>query len=252
MPRPALLFDLDGTLIDSIGLLLECMQFAFEGREQAPTTAEWVAGIGTPLRTQLAEWCRDVEDVEAMVGRYREYQDLHLERLTTPFPDVLDTIRWARDLGYPTAIVTSKGKGMTGRSLDHVGLATAFDAVVTFEETTRHKPLPDPVFLALERLGASPDRALFVGDSPHDMHAGRAAGVGAPAGPPAAWTCSRPAPTPIAPTAIPDLTAPGTPSILAPNATPAPAGGSSASDDIVKQLQGSGTGSAPAPAPKAP
>jgi len=62
---------------------------------------------------------------------------------------------------------------------------------------------------------------------------------------------SRPAP-PAAPTAIPDLTAPGAPSILAPTATPAPADGSSASDDIVKQLQGSGTGSAPAPAPKAP
>lgn len=60
---------------------------------------------------------------------------------------------------------------------------------------------------------------------------------------------SRPAPPPAAPTAIPDLTAPGTPNILTPNATPAPAGGSSASDDIVKQLQGSGTGSAPAPAP---
>lgn len=177
MPRPALLFDLDGTLIDSIGLLLECMQYAFDGRERAPTTAEWVAGIGTPLRTQLAEWCRDEHDVEAMVGRYRDYQDLHLERLTTPFPDVLDTIRWARELGYPTAIVTSKGKGMTKRSLDHVGLGDAFDAVVTFEETTRHKPLPDPVYLALERLGASAESALFVGDSPHDMHAGRAAGV---------------------------------------------------------------------------
>lgn len=66
---------------------------------------------------------------------------------------------------------------MTWRSLQHVGLGEAFDAVVTFEETTRHKPLPDPVFLALERLGATPDRAIFVGDSPHDMHAGRAAGV---------------------------------------------------------------------------
>jgi hypothetical protein len=63
---------------------------------------------------------------------------------------------------------------------------------------------------------------------------------------------SRPAPTPIAPTAIPDLTAPGAPSILTPTATPTPAGSPSASDDIVKQLQGSGTGSAPAPAPKAP
>lgn len=177
MSRPALLFDLDGTLIDSIGLLLECMQFAFTGRDRVPTTAQWVAGIGTPLRAQLAEWCEGEADVEAMVGRYRDYQDLHLERLTTPFPHVLDTIAWAREAGHPTAIVTSKGKGMTKRSLDHVGLGSAFDAVVTFEETTRHKPLPDPVFLALERLGASPDSALFVGDSPHDMHAGRAAGV---------------------------------------------------------------------------
>ena len=177
MTRPALLFDLDGTLIDSIGLLLECMQYAFADRERKPTTAEWVAGIGTPLRTQLAEWCDGPEDVEAMVGRYRDYQDLHLERLTTPFPGVLDTMRWARAEGFPTALVTSKGKGMTKRSLDHVGLGQSFDAVVTFEETTRHKPLPDPVFLALERLGSSPDRALFVGDSPHDMHAGRAAGV---------------------------------------------------------------------------
>lgn len=177
MTRPALLFDLDGTLIDSIGLLLECMQYAFQGRERTPTTAEWVAGIGTPLRTQLAEWCGGDADVEAMVGRYRDYQDLHLERLTSPFPEVLDTIRWARAAGYPTAIVTSKGKGMTKRSLDHVGLGEAFDAVVTFEETSRHKPLPDPVYLALERLGAAPGSALFVGDSPHDMHAGRAAGV---------------------------------------------------------------------------
>ena len=66
---------------------------------------------------------------------------------------------------------------MTGRSLEHVGLAGAFDAIVTFEETTRHKPLPDPVLLALERLALPASGALFVGDSPHDMHSGRAAGV---------------------------------------------------------------------------
>lgn len=177
MTRPALLFDLDGTLIDSVGLLLECMQFAFEGRDRVPTTAEWTAGIGTPLRTQLAEWCADTADVEAMVTRYRDYQDLHLERLTTPFPGVVDTLAWARAEGFPTAIVTSKGRGMTKRSLEHVGLGAAFDTVITYEETDLHKPLPDPVLLALTRLGAPSHSALFVGDSPHDMHAGRAAGV---------------------------------------------------------------------------
>jgi pyrophosphatase PpaX len=177
MTPPALLFDLDGTLIDSIGLLLDCMRFAFTGRERAPTTAQWVAGIGTPLRTQLAEWCDDDADVAAMVDRYREYQDLHLERLTTAYPAVLDTLAWARSEGHPIALVTSKGKGMTARSLGHVGLAEAFDAIVTYEETQRHKPEPDPVLLALERLGVEPPHALFLGDSPHDMHSGRAAGI---------------------------------------------------------------------------
>lgn len=177
MSRHALLFDLDGTLIDSIGLLLESMRFAFEGRERAPTTAEWVAGIGTPLRTQLAEWCDGAAEVESLVVRYRDYQGIHLPRLTTAYPGVLDTIAWARAQGHATALVTSKGRGMTARSLEHVGLQGAFDAIVTFEETVRHKPLPDPVLLALDRLALPASGALFVGDSPHDMHAGRGAGV---------------------------------------------------------------------------
>ncbi len=177
MSRHALLFDLDGTLIDSIGLLLESMRFAFEGRERAPTTAEWVAGIGTPLRTQLAEWCDGAAEVESLVERYRDYQSIHLPRLTTAYPGVLDTIAWARAQGHATALVTSKGRGMTARSLEHVGLQGAFDAIVTFEETVRHKPLPDPVLLALDRLALPASGALFVGDSPHDMHAGRGAGV---------------------------------------------------------------------------
>ena len=177
MSRYALLFDLDGTLIDSIGLLLECMEAAFADRERRPTRAQWTAGIGTPLRTQLAEWTDTTAEVDALVEGYRAYQDLHLERLTSLFPDVAETLAWAREAGHATALVTSKGKGMTARSLQHVGLAQAFDAIVTYEETARHKPMPDPVFLALERLGMTPDRALFVGDSPHDMGSGRAAGV---------------------------------------------------------------------------
>lgn len=66
---------------------------------------------------------------------------------------------------------------MTLRSLAHVGLADAFDVVVTADDTTRHKPDPLPVEHALYALGLTPDRALFVGDSTHDMNAGRAAGT---------------------------------------------------------------------------
>jgi len=177
MPKLALLFDLDGTLIDSIGLLLDCMEAAFHNRARRPTREQWTAGIGTPLRTQLAEWCDSPEDVAAMVLQYRDHQDRHLERMTTVFPEVHETLRWARSAGHATALVTSKGRGMTDRSLRHVGLDQAFDAVVTYEETERHKPMPDPVWLALDRVGIGSDRALFVGDSPHDMGAGSAAGV---------------------------------------------------------------------------
>ena len=75
MTRLALLFDLDGTLIDSIELLLQCAEFAFVGRTRAPSRAQWTAGIGTPLRTQLAEWADSEADADALVSRYRDYQD---------------------------------------------------------------------------------------------------------------------------------------------------------------------------------
>lgn len=175
--RFALLFDLDGTLIDSIGLLLACMRDAFAERGRRPTEAEWVAGIGTPLREQLAPWCDGVDDIEQLVGRYRDYQDRHLEATTTAYPGVAEAIAWARGAGHALGLVTSKGRGMTARSLRHVGLADAFDTVVTVEDTVRHKPHPAPVELALARLEIPCTRALFVGDSPHDMHAGRAARV---------------------------------------------------------------------------
>lgn len=173
----ALLFDLDGTLLDSIGLLLASMEHAFQGAPRAPTRAQWTAGIGTPLRTQLAEWADDDVAVEQYVARYREYQHRNLESLTTAYDGVVEVLEWARAGGFRTGVVTSKGRGMTARSLEHTGIAGFFDTVVTYEDTDRHKPGPEPVWLALERLGCVAERALFVGDSPHDMFAGRAAGV---------------------------------------------------------------------------
>jgi len=194
MTRLALLFDLDGTLIDSIELLLDCMHHAFADRTPAPTRAQWIAGIGTPLRTQLAEWTTNQSEVDALVTRYREYQDVHLERLTNAYPGALDTLAWARAAGHATGIVTSKGKIMTARSLAHVGLANAFDTIVTYEETARHKPLPEPVLLALDRLQIAPTHAIFLGDSPHDMHAGRAADVATAAATWGPFTCDELAP----------------------------------------------------------
>src|SRR5689334_234689 len=110
MSRPiALLFDLDGTLLDSIDLLLACMKHAFaEHAGPRPTEAEWIAGIGTPLGQQLDEYSRSPEERDALTLRYRTFQRAHHDEYTRCFDGTLETIRTLRERGHPMAVVTSK------------------------------------------------------------------------------------------------------------------------------------------------
>src|SRR5678815_4771544 len=89
---PAILFDLDGTLIDSIELLLSSTRHAFEGRSRAPTTEEWVQGIGTPLVEQLRQFADTEEEVAYLLGRYRRYQHEHHDRLTRCYDGVPEVV----------------------------------------------------------------------------------------------------------------------------------------------------------------
>ncbi len=176
--RLALLFDLDGTLIDSIGLLVASMEYAYEGRDRRPPVDEWVAAIGTPLDAMLRRWAIDDDDVHLLKARYREFQFANHDAMTTAYPGVVETVRALHAEGHALAIVTSKLAVGATKSLEFIGIADCFAAVVGLESTKTHKPGPEPVLHALDRLGGmSPARALFVGDSTHDMHAGRAAGV---------------------------------------------------------------------------
>ncbi len=179
-PRlPALLFDLDGTLIDSMELILGSARFAFldfaAGR--VPTDDEWRAGIGRPLRAMFRDYTADETEVERLVARYREFQSVHHDQLVTAYQGVVEAIRaFARD-NHAMALVTSKGELMAVRALELVGLADEIHVIVGMDSCERHKPHPEPVQRALALLGAAPENALFVGDSSHDVESGRAAGV---------------------------------------------------------------------------
>lgn len=179
MPRPlALLFDLDGTLLDTIELILTSARLTFAGRPgPVPSDAQWLAGVGTPLQTQLREFALDEADVEALTQRYRAFQVQHHDRLTRCFADAPATLAALEARGHPMAVVTSKATAVARRGLAFTGLEHFFPVVIGADDTTRHKPDPEPVRLALDRLGYTPSEALFVGDSTHDILAGRAAGV---------------------------------------------------------------------------
>ncbi len=176
--RPTVLFDLDGTLIDSIELILNSARYAFEKLDrECPPDSEWTAGIGIPLFTMFGRYAKDAADQAALIAAYREYQLANHDRLIRCYDDVVDTVAMLSASGHELGIVTSKSEALAMRGLAHVGLARFMDTVVGCDSSTRHKPDPEPVQIALHRLDCVPENAVFVGDSVHDILAGNAAGV---------------------------------------------------------------------------
>lgn len=175
---PAVLFDLDGTLLDSIELILSSARYAFAKREREyPSDEVWAAGIGIPLFTMFKRFSHDDADCAAFITAYREHQFANHDRLVRCYDEVADTVRELHERGHDMAIVTSKSEYLAMRGLVHVGLAKFMDTIIGCDSSTRHKPDPEPVQIALHRLGCPPDRAIFVGDSIFDLQAGNAAGV---------------------------------------------------------------------------
>ncbi|WP_242342363.1 HAD family hydrolase [Anaeromyxobacter terrae] len=173
----AILFDLDGTLVDTVPFILASVRHAFEGYGLCPTDAQWIAGIGTPLRAQIASFARLPEDVDPLVGRYRGFWLENHDRMTRAFPGALQVVEALAASGHPLGVVTAKTEEGALRTLRHTGLLRYMQAIVGADTCARSKPDPEPVHVALARLERAPSEAVLVGDSPHDIAAARAAGV---------------------------------------------------------------------------
>jgi pyrophosphatase PpaX len=177
-PIRAVLYDFDGTLADSTELIMRCYRHTMTTHlGECPPDEEWLSGFGTPLSDQIARFARTPEENQAMLDSYRNHQDALFDAELRPFPGADEVLAELERRGIPMAIVTSRMKRATLRGLDVCGLARHFDVVITPEDVTRAKPDPEPVLAALDRLGVPASEALFVGDSPHDIAAGRAAGT---------------------------------------------------------------------------
>jgi pyrophosphatase PpaX len=172
------LFDLDGTLIDSVRLILDSYHHTLATHGLPPRSdEEWLAGVGTPLTVQFAAWRDDPQTLEALIATYREYNLKHHDRMVTVYPGVVQVVRALKDGGIATGLVTSKNRAGAVRGLTLVQLESLMDVMVCADEVENPKPHPEPVEKAVRLLGAEPNATVYVGDSIHDMQSGRAAGV---------------------------------------------------------------------------
>jgi len=178
VPLTTFLFDLDGTLIDSIELILESYRHTLKAhRGIEPPDDVWMAGLGTPLWVQFRDWTTDPAEISAMVETYRTYNLAHHDAMVRPYDGVAAQVRALKQAGKRLGLVTSKLRNGALRGLKVAAIEDQFDAVVGSDDVTHPKPHPEPVLKALDLLGATAAEAVFIGDSRHDMESGRAAGV---------------------------------------------------------------------------
>ncbi|HUJ93293.1 MAG TPA: HAD-IA family hydrolase [Gaiellaceae bacterium] len=176
MRFPVVLFDLDGTVVDSSAIILASMRHATRevlGREYGDD--ELMRAVGGPgLEAQMAAFAPD--RVDELVRVYRTHNEpLHDE--LEACDGMLDVLERLHEEGRRLGIVTAKRRSTVELAFDRLPLAHLFETVVGGDETERHKPDPQPLLLAAERMQADPAEAAYVGDSPFDMRAAKAAGM---------------------------------------------------------------------------
>jgi len=174
MRFPVVLFDLDGTVIDSGAIILASMRHAAkEVLGSEPPDEELMAAVGGPgLEAQMHALAPD--RVDELVSVYRAHNEpLHDGLVCCAGID--DVLVRLKDEGRRLGIVTAKRRKTVELAFNRVPIAHLFETVVGGDETKRHKPDPEPLLLALERLGARPDEAAYVGDAPFDVKAAKAA-----------------------------------------------------------------------------
>ena len=178
MPRfGTVLFDLDGTIVDTVELIRQSHRHAVTSVLGIDLPdAELLANVGRPLVEQMQAF--DADRAQELLKAQRSWNHAHTAELIRPYPGVAAMLGALRDAGCRTGVVTSKSGPTVQLAFDALPeVAAGIDVLVAVEDTPVHKPGPDPVLLALDRLGSPAADACYVGDAPFDVAAGRAAGT---------------------------------------------------------------------------
>ncbi|MER7071840.1 HAD-IA family hydrolase [Terrabacter sp. NPDC000476] len=169
-------FDLDGTLADTIHLIVESYQHAFRtilGHEEDPTVIR--SWIGRPLIGAFRD--HSPEHADELYATYLQWNADNTERLIRGYDGVREVLADLGSAGVHVGVATSKRRESAQQAMDILGLSEHVEVLVAMEDTDKHKPDPTPLLLALERMGRSGTGAVYVGDAVVDVLAGKAAGM---------------------------------------------------------------------------
>lgn len=175
MKTEAVLFDLDGTLLDSLPLIVRTYRQVFSEMNIPWGNDDVVKMIGLPLKDIGNHFVGDRES--RFEELYQEYYHRDHDLFTRLFPGTLGMLELLKKRGVRLGIVTSKGKPATSRTVAFTGIDCFMDVVVTAHDVLKHKPDPEPLFKALEFMGTQARRSIYLGDSRFDILTGQNAGV---------------------------------------------------------------------------
>ena len=172
-----ILWDFDGTLLDTNDVILESWQHTYEHYYGKRMSVEHITKcFGEPLLVTMEREFPDVPPKES-AEVYREYQKDRAYTWARSIPGVFELVEYLKGKGYKQCIVTSRTTESTLRYLELFNKGHLFDGLVTCDDTDRHKPEPEPILLGLEKMNCSKDEALMVGDGVFDIKCANNAGV---------------------------------------------------------------------------
>ena len=173
----AVLFDLDGTLLDTYELILTSFRHTMdEVLGKSFPEEELMKKVGQPLETQMWDFTDDPAVHKRLLTVYRDYNHAVHDECVRAFDGVSAMLADVRERGLRVGVVTSKRHALAQRGLEVCGLADFVECLVGPDDFPAHKPDPGPVAYGCELLGYAPSECLYVGDSPFDMQAGNGAG----------------------------------------------------------------------------
>jgi len=176
MAVKALLFDFDGTLLNTNDLIIQTFMHVLNERFPGQySPKDCLKFIGPSLKQTFNDIAPGEE--EALIANYRAWNIKHHDELISEYPDVVSTLVQLKAQGIRLAIVSTKRNDTIDRGLSIMGATHLFDVRIGTDDVTNVKPDPEPVLLALKRLGIDKEDAIMIGDNSHDIEAGHRAGV---------------------------------------------------------------------------